>query len=114
LSDLTELKILNCGKNKLVELDLRNNNELEDLVCHKNKLTSIQLPNNPEELTRLFLNKNNFSTQTLDFLKNCTNLTVLRLDNNDEIGLIENKEEEIDEEIYNRFYGSLEPLKNMF
>ncbi|MCE8163178.1 MAG: hypothetical protein I3273_02935 [Candidatus Moeniiplasma glomeromycotorum] len=112
LTSLTNLKELNCGNNQLISLDLKNNNQLEDVVCHKNLLKSIELPINPKNLNRLFLNNNDFLPQNLDFLKNCTNLTVLRLDNSRE-EKEENKEMIEDKNIYNRFYGSLESLKDM-
>ena len=61
---------------------------------------------NPEKLISIFLTNNNLSSQDLfQPFVNFVNLELLDVGNNDEKRIIQN--------IYNRFYGSLEYLKNL-
>ena len=61
---------------------------------------------NPEKLISIFLTNNNLSSQDLfQPFVNFVNLELLDVGNNDEKKIIQN--------IYNRFYGSLEYLKNL-
>jgi len=53
----------------------------------------------------LDLSNNNFPPTTLEFLRPFVNLEEILLGTDDE--------ERINQGIYNRFYGSLEPLKNV-
>ncbi|RIA80128.1 hypothetical protein C1645_745471 [Glomus cerebriforme] len=109
LEGFTNLRLFRCENNQLSSLDLRDCVNLEELGCYGNRLTSVQflssLPN-PEKLTELSLSNNNFPRQNLDIFSRFVNLEFLAL------GTI-NDEEKIKQGIYNRFHGSLEPLKNL-
>lgn len=41
LSELVNLKILNCSENNLTSLDLSKNKYLEKIICSENKLVNI-------------------------------------------------------------------------
>lgn len=69
----TSLKKLNCGGNKLTELNISNNTDLEFLYCSSNELTTLDISNNTA-LTKLVCTSN-FLT-SLDVSKN-TALTEL-------------------------------------
>lgn len=69
----TSLKKLNCGGNKLTELNISNNTDLEFLYCSSNELTTLDVSNNTA-LTKLVCTSN-FLT-SLDVSKN-TALTEL-------------------------------------
>jgi len=63
---------------------------------------------NPEKLISIFLTNNDLSSQDLSCFQpfvNFVNLELLDVGNNDEKRIFQN--------IYNRFYGSLEYLKNL-
>lgn len=114
-SPLTKLELgshpnltrLNCQNNKLTELNVSGCPNLVHLSVSFNELNSVdflkQLPH-PEKLTSLNLARNNFQSTTLDFLSPFTNLKGLTLGT---------KKEKIEEGVYNRFTGSLKPLKKM-
>lgn len=105
LNNLPNLKELNCSENKLTALKISNCANLQKINCSNNQLTEIKLPSG-EKLEELNLYNNNFS-QDLSFLSHLVNLKELELGNQNE------NEDELDQEICNRFYGSLEPLQNM-
>ncbi|WNE40615.1 MAG: hypothetical protein mread185_000072 [Mycoplasmataceae bacterium] len=122
LSKNKRLDEISCSGNELTELDLSNQTQLTSINCSDNLLKIIKLPiSGQEKLTHLYLYNNNFSRpknlqqswfinnqpeeQDLSFLETFVNLETLWLGNNNE--------ERINRGIYNRFYGSLEPLKNM-
>lgn len=112
---LTKLKIINCPQlvvfdcqdnNFLISLDLSECNKLMKIQVSNNHLDSIKLPTNSERLFHLEINDNNFPSQGLSFLAPYKNLEMLDLGNN-------SNEERVKKGIYNRFCGSLEPLKEM-
>jgi hypothetical protein len=102
------LELLYCQYNEITSLDLSNNVNLKELVCYHNRLDNVnflqQLPR-PENLTILEMSENNIQTTNLEVFRRFVNLYKLLINNNDE--------ERIDQGIYNRFYGSLEPLKDL-
>ncbi|CAG8558483.1 10062_t:CDS:1, partial [Diversispora eburnea] len=95
----------NLLKSKLTSLDLTNCNKLTILGCSRNELTSLDLSKN-EKLEELYISDNNFFTQDLSFLSHLLNLKELCLGNY-------NNKEKINQGLYNRFMGSLKPLKNL-
>src|SRR4051794_39565823 len=114
VKSLTKLKIINCpqltrlncqNNDLLTSLDLSECDKLMKIQVSNNHLELIKLPTNSKELFHLEINDNNFSSQDLSFLTPYKNLEILDLGNNS------NSNEK--KEIYNRFYGSLEPLKEM-
>jgi len=100
LNDFSNLEEFRCFDNNLVNLDLSECINLSRIYCYRNLFTSTffltTLPN-PEKLTHLDLGSCNFSPQTLDIFATFINLKKLYINGY----------------IYNRFYGSLEPLKNL-
>jgi len=74
------------------------------LDCSDNMLTHLELSQN-SELEELSICNNFFLSQELSFLSHLVNLRYLFLGNYNE--------QKINRGIYNRFFGSLEPLKNM-
>lgn len=104
--NIKELEISN--KDLEGELNLSDFDNLEHLVCLENNLTKVTFsPSVNEKLTYLDISNNNFPEQDLSFLTNLVNLKFISLGNN------QTPEERIEKDIYNRFHGSLEPLKNM-
>ncbi|CAH1765139.1 4440_t:CDS:2 [Entrophospora sp. SA101] len=101
--NLTELY---CYNNQLTSIDLSKCPNLTELYCPGNQLTSIdflkQLPQ-PEKLIRLGLANNNIEPTNLEFLRPFINLTFKLALGNDSPK----------NNILNRFYGSLEPLRDM-
>ncbi|WNE40480.1 MAG: hypothetical protein GBAus27B_000547 [Mycoplasmataceae bacterium] len=75
------------------------------LATHLTEAEFLKQLHNPEKIKELNISNNNFQAETLDFLKPMTNLEWLDLGSYDEKWLGEG--------LINRFYGSLEPLKNM-
>jgi len=109
ITECPQLESLDCqGNNLITHLDLSQCNQLERVWTLDNRLESIRLPDNSKKLSCLVLSNNNFPHQNLEFLRPFTNLKHLGLGTRN----LENKEL-IKEGIYNKFYGSLEPLKNM-
>lgn len=91
---LTDIKIVNCPK-------------INYLNVANNYLTDSRFLNYLEssELVSLSIHTNNFNKQKLDFLSKFTNLKNLFLDNADQA--------KFEKGIYNKFYGSLKPLKDL-
>ncbi|CAG8598503.1 1838_t:CDS:2, partial [Diversispora eburnea] len=104
LSNLNEIVLV---ENQIKSLNVAGCSKLKTLNLHANLLTSTdflkQLPN-PDKLERLNLSRNNFQSTTLDVFSRFINLKFLELGT---------KKEKIEEGVYNRFYGSLKPLKNL-
>src|SRR5438128_2529533 len=96
-------------KNKGLEgqLRLEGFSNLEKLDCSGNFLTNLDLNDltNPEKLTKLDIDDNDFETQELSCFSRFVNL--------EELYLGTTKLEKVQQNIYNRFTGSLEPLKNL-
>nr|CAG8686614.1 1962_t:CDS:2 [Entrophospora candida] len=97
LRDFENLNDLRCFNNLLKSIDLNNNSSLIHIECQGNQLQNVeflaQLPC-PEKLVYLDIRNNNFPIQNLFFLNPFDNLEILYIGNN-------------------KFYGSLEPLRNM-
>ena len=91
LNYLTKLKIVNCPN-------------LEVVDCSNNQLIDFEVASCPK-LVELNLMDNNLSARNLTFLTSNVNLEALLLGNEDKENLKEGK--------YNKYYGSLKPLKNM-
>ncbi|RIA83210.1 hypothetical protein C1645_474133 [Glomus cerebriforme] len=102
INNLTKLESLRCNYNKLTNLDLSNCPSLSEVNCCNNKLKGIKLPLENEKLEKLDLNNNNFSNQDLSIFGRFINLKELDIGN-----------DECNGRKYNRFYGSLEPLKTL-
>jgi Leucine-rich repeat (LRR) protein len=80
--------------------------KLEVISISGNYLTSFDFNNlSTENLKRLHIDDNNFSKQDLTAFSKFFNL--------EELDLGTNNKKRITKDIYNRFCGSLEPLKNM-
>ncbi|RHZ36473.1 HET domain-containing protein [endosymbiont GvMRE of Glomus versiforme] len=105
LINCPNLEEIICQNNRLKELDVRAFPKLKILNCYQNFLTNLDLSQNIK-LKALDISHNNFAEQDLSFINHLVNLKTLRL------GSKFNKER-INQSIYNRFYGSLEHLKNM-
>lgn len=102
---LAELTRLNCENNQLTQLDLSNLKQLKSLSCSSNRLKDLKLPSQTKQLTHLDVRNNNFPEQDLFMLRSLTDLTSLYIGNNDE--------DKIQQNIYNRFVGSLAPLMDL-
>ncbi|CAI2184680.1 6044_t:CDS:2, partial [Funneliformis geosporum] len=103
---------------ELATLDLSSCPELEVVDCSNNMLTEIILPLDASRLKKLYLSNNNFPRQDLSMFKNLLNLEELSIGNYRETSLRQISvgdygESKIKQGIYNRFYGSLEPLKDL-
>lgn len=95
-----------CFDNNLSNLEINNLTNLEYFDCSNNQLNDINLTNlNPRKLTYLDISNNDFSSRDLTNFTKLVNLEYLSIGN-------DNKER-IEKGVYNRFYGSLEPLKNL-
>lgn len=107
LSNNKWLVSLNCSKNQLTNLNI-SSKSLKELWCSDNLLADngflTKLPR-PKKLEILSLSNNNFSHSTLDFLSSFENLEELYLGTDDE--------KRMENNVCNRFHGSLEPLKEM-
>lgn len=107
--DCSELESINCQNNQLKELNIGDSNKLKNIHCENNQLTSLSIsPQVKSQLEWLYATNNHFSPQGLSFFSDFINLR--RLDLGIDKG-IEGWEESKKE--YNKFYGSLEPLKNL-
>lgn len=105
LEGFNKLEILSCHDNKLTRLNLSEARELKEINCLNNLLVDIIFAlENPKNLTRIYLNNNNFPLQGLNRFRNFVDLECLSIGNDDK--------KKIRKGIYNRFHGSLKPLKN--
>ena len=107
LGNHSKLTRLNVESNRLTNLNVSGCPELVHFSASFNELSSVdflkQLPH-PEKLKSLNIARNNFAPTTLDFLSPFTNLKGLTLGT---------KKEKNEQGIYNRFCGSLKPLKKL-
>lgn len=131
LSDFEKLEDLNCGANKLKTLNLNNclnlktlycfNNQLAELKidkltnlvhldCRDNLLKDLRLPSSAEKLTYLTVRNNDFSERDLSMFSHLVNLETLYVDND---SLEVDNQGKFDRKHYNKFEGSLEPLKSL-
>lgn len=103
-SGCLRLEEINCSRNELNNLDFSGCTNLRKVDCSENLLTNLDLTNN-FQLEELNISNNNFPEQELSFLSHLVELKNLNLGNN--------RHKRIQRNIYNRFYGSLESLKNL-
>jgi hypothetical protein len=101
--DSSKLKCLDCSDNEITELEIRYFPNLKRLKCQENFLTNLDLSQN-EKLKWLNICNNNFFKQDLSLFSHLVNLEILELGN---------WGEDWNPDTYNRFVGSLEPLKNL-
>ncbi|CAB4388410.1 unnamed protein product [Rhizophagus irregularis] len=126
LTDFINLEKLQCSKNKLTSLDISKNEKLIEIDCSQNNLISLDLSNclNIKSVTsnynhlsdlKLFVANN----ETLEYLNLLDNLFFQKLNcfgrlvNLKDLHVGNTDEGRIEQGIYNRFYGSLKPLKNL-
>ncbi|PKY47152.1 hypothetical protein RhiirA4_521909, partial [Rhizophagus irregularis] len=124
LSEFVNLEKLNCSGNDLTSLDISKNKHLTEIDCSQNKIISLDLSNclyiksitancnqlidirlpiaNSEKLEYLNLLDNSFS-QNLNYFSRFVNLKELL------IGSIDG--DRIQQGKFNKFYGSMKPLK---
>jgi len=107
IEGFSELERLDCYSNKLTGLEIVDCPKLKELCCFDNCLEDLDFVNNlsPKKLTTLDIKNNNFPKKGLSAFSQFTNLKYLYVGN-------DNKEK-IEKNVYNRFYGSLEPLKDL-
>jgi len=128
LTNLEQLENLCCHENQLMKLNLSQNKQLTELCCYDSQLNQLILPTklpnleklvcrdnllthldfaalNGEKLIDLSLTNNNFPTQDLTSLTKFINLKQLDLGNTSWT--------KINDNIYNHWTGSLQPLQNM-
>ncbi|CAI2180504.1 6341_t:CDS:1 [Funneliformis geosporum] len=99
-----KLKELDCSNNDLTSLDVSNCKNLVSLTANNNRIDKIFLPRNDKGLEYLNLLNNNFPDQDLNCFNRLVNLKHLFIGNTDT---------DSEESLYNRFHGSLEPLKTL-
>jgi len=106
-SDFINLEKLRCDDNQLIELILPPLPNLTELYCCNNYLTKLDFLSqfNPKQLEELYINNNNFLVSDLTIFSAFINLKELAIGNWDA--------EKIEQGIYNRFRGSLEPLQGL-
>ncbi|CAI2189042.1 20469_t:CDS:2, partial [Funneliformis geosporum] len=116
LSDFVDLKELNTSNNHLNELNLTGCNSLQFIKCFNNEIidTNFLWGFNEENLSRIDINCCNIQSTRLDVFSRFINLKELFIGNhvNNNKRAVK-KLKKIEKGIYNRFYGSLEPLKNL-
>lgn len=105
LKDNKQLIAINCSHNELTSLKLSNLPNLLGLLCDNNYLTKLNFSSLNPKLTDLIIPSNNFHHSDLSVFSRFENLEALMIGNN-----IERK---INQNIYNRFTGSLKPLRNL-
>ncbi|WNE41914.1 MAG: hypothetical protein AD073_000249 [Mycoplasmataceae bacterium] len=106
LREFISLEKLDCCFNQLTSLNLNGLKNLEVLYANDNLLTDLNYSDlDPGKLTGLIIDNNNLSQQNVSVFKNFVNLEDLRIGSDDR--------EKINKGIYNRFYGSLESLKDL-
>nr|CAG8443407.1 13415_t:CDS:10 [Entrophospora candida] len=112
-------------------LDLTNCEQLDKIECHDNQLINLSLPKSCPNLTELDIRNNILPSSDLSIFSSLTNLEVLKIGTGVKEYkrksehehfephkiLIKNRKKEVEQGtkkgICNRFYGSLEPLKNL-
>ncbi|RIA83266.1 hypothetical protein C1645_743202 [Glomus cerebriforme] len=111
--NIIEISIINCPQLKKIDisnfvdnkkLEINNCPNLREFNCENNQLTNMNF-RGLENLTHFNLNNNNFSEQDLTIFSRFINLKELCIGNDDD--------KKIKNGIYNRFRGSLEPLKSL-
>src|SRR3954463_5959413 len=80
LEGFSKLEILACCGNKLTGLNLSEANQLEEIDCSNNLLTSVVFSSrSSKNLTRIYLNNNNFSSQGLSRFRSFVTLEHLAI-----------------------------------
>ncbi|KLL04558.1 MAG: hypothetical protein MRERV_18c015 [Mycoplasmataceae bacterium RV_VA103A] len=106
LKDFTNLKKLNCYNNQLTSIDIKGLNQLEYLSCCDNYLNKLDYSAlNPDKLTYLNITDNNLPEKDLSVFSEFVNLELLWIGGSNK--------DHFSKGIYNKFYGSLEPLKGL-
>jgi hypothetical protein len=111
--ELNKVSLLIIEETNITDLDLSGCSNLEQITVEDNPLLAsidflTHLPN-PEKLNYLEIRNNNFAAATLDFLEPFVNLKSLRLGMNHH----EKISDLIEKGTYNKFHGSLKPLKDL-
>jgi len=107
LTNLPSLKYFNANNCQLDDIEVNNCPNIVHFNVGNNLLKNTKFLNNlsPKKLSFLSLHSNNFERENLSFLSRFVNLEQLYIDNCDR--------EKFEQNIYNRFYGSLKPLSNL-
>ena len=105
VSNLENLEELDCSNNNLTKLDLSRLTNLKNLYCGDNYLSSLIYPSHPKKIINLNVINNNLPEQDLSFFSELVNLEGLWVGTSNR--------QNIRRGIYNRWIGSLEPLKNL-
>jgi len=107
LINLPKLNYFHANGCQIAYLTIDNCSEINELNIANNLLTDTSFLSNlnPEKLTHLSIHSNNFAKQDLSFLSNFVKLEKLFVDNH--------SKEKLEQDIYNRFSGSLQPLQNL-
>ncbi|CAB5386182.1 unnamed protein product [Rhizophagus irregularis] len=127
LSEFVNLEILNCSNNQLISLDIRKNMRLTDLDCSQNKLTNLDLTSS-SNITYIRANYNQLIDIRLPIVNNNEKLEYINLFDNSlsqnldcfgcffnlkQLFIVNTDEYRIQQGIFNRFHGSLKPLKSL-
>ena len=86
-------------------IDLNKFKKLEIIILSRNKLTSINFLGDSNELKHIDVSNNDIQPTSLEMFSRFPNLTHLRLGSYDK--------DNIENGIYNRFFGSLKPLEKL-
>jgi hypothetical protein len=109
LSDFVNLKELIVFEQKITSLNLADCSNLKDIYASFNLIERITLPRHTLNLERVSLTNNNIQPQNLSCFSNFINLRYLYLGvDGGEKGVAR-----LREGIYNRWYGTLEHLKDL-
>src|SRR6185312_7749173 len=107
IANLPQLTYFHANGCEIISIIIKNCPEISYLNVGNNLLSETKFLSqlNSEKLTYLSIHSNNFSEQDLSFLSKFNNLEQLFIDNHDE--------EKFEKDFYNRFTGSLKPLKDL-
>jgi len=128
LSEFPNLEKLDCSYNEITSLNLSHCPNLTELKCWENKMTEIKFPSSQlklntfyawtnylteinwsafdsESLTNLSISNNNLQEQNIEIFSKFTNLEELCIGND--------IEKRLEEDILNRFTGSLKSLQKL-
>ncbi|CAI2171893.1 3182_t:CDS:2 [Funneliformis geosporum] len=105
VNDCHQLEMFICSHNRLTKLDCTGLDKLRIIICTSNLLTSLDHSFlNSAKLISLSISNNSFPKQDLSVFSKFTNLQYLGIGNDNEM---------FNNDTYNRFYGSLDPLKSL-
>src|ERR1044072_5307216 len=117
LNDFINLEKVYCRDNQLINLTLPNYcPNLTKIDCGNNQLAKLDFSvPNPKKLKELNITNNNFSESDLSIFSLFTNLETLSIGTHETYHwyISTDWKEQIKKNIYNRFSGSLESLKNL-